>query len=154
MPRQKTVGKTIIYRVCTRSCQRGAVWSIVLDYGVFTLPGSAEISPDTDNLLLRGFSGVKISDLPCCSIVNLGTIEKGDYKVGIIEMRFTAGENLYFGMFAKPVDLFRGDKIVREDHLDLLSTLNCNGFDLLDSGSYPVKDQFRRRYNRLLQNIT
>jgi hypothetical protein len=39
-------------------------------------------------------SKVKIPDLPCSPIIDLRAIKKSNHHVGIIEMRFTAGENL------------------------------------------------------------
>jgi len=53
-------------------------------------------------------------------------------------MRFTAGEDFEFGLFAQAVDLVLGNQIVREDDLGLCSTLSCKGFDPTDSGPYPV----------------
>jgi hypothetical protein len=53
-------------------------------------------------------------------------------------MRFAAGENLYFGMFAKAVDLSLGDHLEREDDLDLRSTLSSKGFDLRDYGTLRI----------------
>jgi len=59
---------------------------------------------------------------------------------------FTPGENLDFGMFAKLVDFGLGDQIVREDDLDLLSTLSCNGFDLTDGGANPIPFSLREKW--------
>jgi hypothetical protein len=47
-------------------------------------------------------------------------------------MGFRAGEDLYYGMFAKAVDLFPGDEIVWVDDLGLCSTLSGKGLDLRD----------------------
>ena len=49
-------------------------------------------------------------------------------------------------MFAKAVDFGFGDQVVKEDDLDLLSTLNSKGFDLLDSGSYPISFSFGKKW--------
>jgi hypothetical protein len=43
----------------------------------------------------------KIPNLPWSPVIHLRAIEQSDYKAGIIEMRFTAGENLEFSFFAK-----------------------------------------------------
>jgi hypothetical protein len=57
---------------------------------------------------------------------------------GIIEMRFTAGENLEFRLSARGIDFFVDDRIAREDDLGLRSTLGSKGFDLIDSGALCV----------------
>jgi hypothetical protein len=53
-------------------------------------------------------------------------------------MRFTAGENLFFGMFAQAVDFGLGDEVLREDDLGLRSTLNGIGYEPLSIRSNPL----------------
>jgi len=53
-------------------------------------------------------------------------------------MRFTAGEDFEFGLFAQAVDLVLGNQIVREDDLGLRSTLNGIGYEPLSIRSNPL----------------
>ena len=39
--------------------------------------------------------------LPCSPIIHLRAIEQSDYNIGIIEMRFTAGEDVEFSFLAR-----------------------------------------------------
>ncbi len=85
--------------------------------------------------------GRELPDLP--RIIHLWTVRKGDQRVSIIETRFAQGEDFEFGLLAKLINFGLGDEFVREDGLDLCATLSSKGFDLFDSGSYPVSFGFR-----------
>jgi hypothetical protein len=66
----------------------------------------------------------------------LGAVEQGDYKVGIGEMRFTAGEDFEFGLCAKGFNFGLGDKIVREDYSDFFAATSSISLSLLSESSH------------------
>jgi len=47
-------------------------------------------------------------------------------------MKFTAGEDLEFRLWAQMVDFFVGNQIVGEDDLKLCAMLCCEGFNFPD----------------------
>jgi hypothetical protein len=67
-------------------------------YSAFTLPCSPEISSDPDDFLFWRFLRVKIADLPCSPVIHLRAIQKSNQNIGMIEMGFTTGKNLEFGL--------------------------------------------------------
>jgi hypothetical protein len=66
----------------------------------------AEISPNPDNFLLGRFLRVEIPSLPCGPVIHLRAIQKSNHNISIIEMRYTAGENLVFCPLAKGINFY------------------------------------------------
>jgi hypothetical protein len=93
---------------------------------------------NTDDFCFIRFAPVKIADLPSRSVIGLRPIQEGNQKIGIIDMGFAAGENLFFGFVAEPVYLVLIYEIIREDDFDLRALVPRKGFDPFDGRTYPV----------------